>query len=103
MNIFTKTRRYRELVKEARQAHTASLVLAYKVQEASITAQAQENNKPATIKAKAEEAAIAYMERKVRYNMAKRNYQKLCGPGSVSQSSFNFILELEVDTTIEEQ
>ncbi|KAG6898685.1 hypothetical protein C0993_005149, partial [Termitomyces sp. T159_Od127] len=81
MNVLTKTRRYRVMVKEARDTYKACLQLASRVQKASLSAQIKERQKPANMRAKAEEEATANMERKIRYNKAKREYQKLCELG----------------------
>ncbi|KAG6871491.1 hypothetical protein C0995_004117 [Termitomyces sp. Mi166 len=81
MNIVTKTLRYRQMVEKARSTHHTCLRLVSKVQRASTSAQQEENNKPANIMAKAEEAAIAFMERKVRLYEAMQKYQRLFGSG----------------------
>ncbi|KAG6859406.1 hypothetical protein C0995_008883 [Termitomyces sp. Mi166 len=79
------------MVRQARDTHDACLDLAYRVQEASLSAQIQESKNPAKIIAKAEEAAIARMERKVKLKRAIQKYQELFGPGSNSQKSFKWI------------
>ncbi|KAG6880088.1 hypothetical protein C0992_006362 [Termitomyces sp. T32_za158] len=81
MNILTKTRRYRKMVKQARNTHDACLQLAFRVQEASLSAQIKENNRPANVRARDEEATIALVQRKVRLHGAMRDYQELFGPG----------------------
>lgn len=53
----------------------------------------RKNRKPATTEAKTEEAANADIECKVSYNMAKRNYQKLCGTGGPNDMSPTLIYE----------
>ncbi|KAG6874864.1 hypothetical protein C0993_011884, partial [Termitomyces sp. T159_Od127] len=80
MNLLTKTRQYRKMVKQARNTHDACLQLAFRVQEASLSAQIKEHNKPANMRARVEEAAIALVERKVRLHEAMQEYQKLFEP-----------------------
>ncbi|KAG6877653.1 hypothetical protein C0993_005278 [Termitomyces sp. T159_Od127] len=77
MNILTKSRKYREMVKEAREEGKEGRLIEYHIESLLKRTDQRENN----VEARAEEEAIAYMERKIRYNTAKREYQKLCGPG----------------------